>query len=347
MKIQKDKVYALLQKLKGGGKRIIAPTKQDDLILFKEINSPDEIIADYINTRLSIKGFFLPRSEPILDFKILQKNVEYATVLEEHIKPTVIFGVRPCDAGSLPIMDKVYTWDYIDEYWVKRREATLIIGVSCLDCDEACFCTSVGLDPGSTKGTDILLTPAGNDTFLVEAVSDKGKKLVEENREFFAEGDADKDSILAPVRQKLGKKFDLSVIQPWLQENFFSKFWEQNTLYCIGCGVCTFVCPTCHCFDIVDEGNAFSGKRMKLWDACQFRMFTIHASGHNPRARQDERHRQRIEHKFNYYPKKFGETLCVGCGRCVRYCPVDLSILRLLSMISQVSQSSTQTSRAE
>ena len=340
MIITKKNLIALLDKLRDDGLCVKAPVKRQNSLEFHEIASTNEIEWNYINPHLSLKGSFLPRSEPLLEYHQTKDAVETKQILEENLRDTILFGVRPCDTASLEIMDKVYTWDYIDEYWTNRREHTYIIAVSCIECDEACFCIAMNLDPGSTRGSDILLTPSNNDTYLVEVNSEKGQAIIDTYKDFFAEGKADKSRILAPIREKLGKPFDLEAIQPWLKENFYHDFWEHETLSCIGCGICTFVCPTCHCFDIVDEGTRFKGVRMKFWDACQFRTYTLHGSGHNPRSRQDERHRQRIEHKFNYYKSKFNETLCVGCGRCIRYCPVDLSILRLLTMINRMKEES-------
>ncbi|MDI6787496.1 MAG: 4Fe-4S dicluster domain-containing protein, partial [Planctomycetota bacterium] len=137
------------------------------------------------------------------------------------------------------------------------------------------------------------------------------------------------------------KKFDISLIKPWLesrQGGIDHPIWAKITLPCIGCGTCTYLCPTCHCFDIVDEGNLKGGSRCKNWDACQFAMFTVHASGHNPRDTQSKRFRQRVAHKFDYYPDKFGRTLCVGCGRCIRHCPTDMSLLDVLETIDKLSE---------
>jgi ferredoxin len=108
---------------------------------------------------------------------------------------------------------------------------------------------------------------------------------------------------------------------------------------CLGCAQCAFVCPTCHCFDIVDEqSGSTTGRRAKNWDACQFSLFTKHASGHNPRDNQEKRYRQRISHKFKYYMDKFDEILCTGCGRCARGCPVSLDILQIVEEINSLSE---------
>ena len=115
-------------------------------------------------------------------------------------------------------------------------------------------------------------------------------------------------------------------------------FWDELHLKCLGCGACTYLCPTCHCFDIVDEGNAVRGKRVRNWDTCQFALFTHHTSGHNPRQSGKERMRQRVMHKFNYFVENQGEIACVGCGRCVRNCPVNLDIRAVIEGIRRVTE---------
>jgi ferredoxin len=129
------------------------------------------------------------------------------------------------------------------------------------------------------------------------------------------------------------EKLDLVKIRQWLEKNFESDFWKEIASRCVGCGACAFICPACHCFDINDEGSADKGIRRKHWDACGFGKFTNHASGHNPRDVQPQRYRNRIMHKFKYYDEKFGQTLCTGCGRCVRACPVGIDIAAIVEEI--------------
>jgi len=121
-----------------------------------------------------------------------------------------------------------------------------------------------------------------------------------------------------------------------LDEMYDDPFWDELHLRCLGCGVCTYLCPTCHCFDIVDEGNGAAGQRLRNWDTCQFALFTHHTSGHNPRPTGRERMRQRVMHKFNYFVSNFGDIACVGCGRCVRECPVNLDIRAVIEDARQV-----------
>ena len=118
-----------------------------------------------------------------------------------------------------------------------------------------------------------------------------------------------------------------------LLESFESEIWTQIAAGCLGCGACTYACPTCHCFDLTDEHKRGTGRRVRSWDTCALPLFTLHASGHNPRPTTDARLRQRILHKFAYGPETIDETLCVGCGRCVSVCPSGIDLRRILARL--------------
>ncbi len=329
--IKKEKFGTLITSLKEQGYKTIAPKKDNNLVLLDEVQNAEEISLDHIITNNSVKEFFLPKTEKILSYTI-EKNKVTMQEPEGFAVKTVIFGSRPCDAASLPIMDKVFNWDCSDKFWVQRREASVVVTVACDKCDNYCFCTSVGSAPDAKEGSDVLLTKVSDDEYLVETVTEKGEGLVKGLETVFADSpDAEKlDRQVADV----GKKFETDKVKPWLDKNFVNNLWAEFSMKCIGCGACTFVCPTCHCFDIVDECTMSKGDRIKNWDGCQFKMFTLHTSGHNPRSTQDQRWRQRIMHKFKYYVEKFDSILCVGCGRCSRVCPADINISEMLETIS-------------
>jgi ferredoxin len=250
----------------------------------------------------------------------------------------VVFGIRPCDARSAVLLDKVFdSPDSQDPYYVARRENTIVMGIACNTPSSTCFCTVVGGGPYSIEGLDVLWADLG-DRYLVESITDRGEALIAGNELFRQPADADlsaKNELATRATASVSGP-DVEGIAEKLDDMFDDAFWERVHLKCLGCGVCTFLCPTCHCFDIVDEGNRSRGQRVRNWDTCQFSLFTYHTSGHNPRPTHKERMRQRVMHKFNYFVSNFGDIACVGCGRCVRECPVNLDIRAVLESAQQV-----------
>ena len=310
------------------GRRVAGPAKiGDDRVMFIPLVAADQLALEgYVHAENSIKEFIFPRSEKLYGYTFAGQQVE---LIDWNVDdaPRLILGARPCDAAALPVLDHVFNWDTKDEFYNRRRAATTIVALACTAHDASCFCTSVGLGPDSEKGADALLLPLEGGGYEVRRVTDKGRTLFEGKTQ-----PSDRAAELPPGPDK---KFDSGQVREYLEKHFESPLWEEATLRCLGCGACAYSCPTCHCFDIVDEGTAAGGCRVKNWDACQFGMFTLHASGHNPRGGQANRQRQRIQHKFRIYPEKFGETLCTGCGNCTRNCPVALGVMNVLEPIAR------------
>ena len=308
------------------GTRVAGPSQvKDGLYQYVPLTNADQLVLEgFIHPANSIKEFVFPQHETICTYRYDDKtlHVEDAAPFTGQ---QVIVAARPCDAASLPILDHVFNWDSQDPFYNARRQATTVVALACLAHDAQCFCTGVGLGPDSDRGADVLLLPLGNGEYEVRCVTDKGRALFN--------GATTSSDKTATIPAGPEHKIDLAQIRAFLTENYENPVWQKLAMRCIGCGACTYTCPTCHCFDIVDEGNAAHGCRVKNWDACQFGMFTNHASGHNPRPNQGVRQRQRIQHKFRIYPEKFGDTLCTGCGNCTRKCPVSLGVLTLLQQI--------------
>jgi ferredoxin len=194
------------------------------------------------------------------------------------------------------------------------------------------MCTSLNLSPDSTRGSDVQLIPLKNtEGWQVKEITERGKEFLAGICDLLSDSNEQAAEIA-----KVEKKFDLNTVTKKLNGNgcFDSDLWSKMSPRCLGCGVCTYLCPTCHCFDIQDEGDTYHGVRRKNWDSCSFEMFTMHTSGHNPRPNQSSRWRQRIMHKFNYFPEKFKDVSCSGCGRCTRNCPVDMGITETLQTLS-------------
>ena len=329
--ITKDQLNKLASKLLNDNWSVISPSK--DGSKYSKINDAKDLIVDstFKPTNISMKEYFLPKSETLFFFK--RKKDDYELIdLPESDSKAVIFGAKPCDASAIPILSKVFNWDYKDEFFNKRVDNTVIIGMACKYSDENCFCTSVGLSPVSEIGSDIFLIPIDDKKYLVKTVTDKGKEFISTNKNYFE----DAENIDAPLNDfpTPEKRFSTENVKEWLDKNFDNNFWMNAGETCLGCAQCAYVCPTCHCFDIVDEDCYSCGRRVKNWDSCQFELFTKHASGHNPRENQEKRYRQRVSHKFKYYKDRFDELLCTGCGRCTRGCPVSIDIGLILEDIN-------------
>ncbi len=321
----------LLDTLIKQGQRVVAPRMNAGTLLYEPLTDSKEMITDQLPKR-SGKETFFPLCEDIMSYEKEGQKITLTDIDPTRFPETVLVGVRPCDAAAIPVLDAVFSWDYKDEFYLTRRKKTTVIGLACTKADDACFCTAVGLSPADSKGSDLFLTPVEGGGYVCETHSEKGEQLINSNKELFTEANGSK---ALPLAQPQTETFDLKKVKAWLDEHFEDPAWDSIATRCVGCGACAFVCPACHCFDIVDEGTEKSGKRRKNWDACGFWKFTHHASGHNPRDGQPKRYRNRIMHKFKYYDDKFGQTLCTGCGRCIRLCPVGIDIAQIVEDINK------------
>jgi sulfhydrogenase subunit beta (sulfur reductase) len=251
-------------------------------------------------------------------------------------KPALVFGARPCDARGFLTFDRVFLKEQCkDPYYAARRENVFFATQVCETADGACFCSSVGGGPGDGQGSDLWITPidAG---YVLESINDRGETLLGDL------GKAASENQIASARRIREAAAARQVGQGTLADKARafearfsdSQYWRDEVSTCISCGICTYVCPTCYCFTISDEIKDLQGERFRSWDSCMFYHYTLEASGHNPRPSKFERYRNRIGHKFSYFPDQYdGMTACCGCGRCIRSCPVSMDIRRIVRQL--------------
>ena len=305
---------------------IYAPVQEEDTVLFKVIQNPDTIALQFTNSVKSPKYVVLPQTETMLR---ITKGEGNSTTIEEP-KPdekNIVFGIRPCDAKGIAILDRVFSEGYEDPYYVTRRENTLLIGFGCNDPHRNCFCTSVGGAPDATAGLDMLWTDIG-ELYYVTVLTKKGMKLVKETifSKATDENTTLKNKVQKAAHEKITEKLNADALPKKLENLFEDEYWDEVSMKCLGCGSCTYLCPTCYCFDINDIEYREKVKRVRTWDSCQFSSYSIHTSGHNPRPNKGNRIRNRVYHKYKYHHDNYNELGCVGCGRCITYCPVDMNL---------------------
>lgn len=317
---------------------LLAPVREDAGANFREIKDPREIYLDYYNTILSPKSVFMPPMEDFVNYE-LGRPAE-AKPAELNRKPAFLLGVRPCDVKSFSIVDThFYSSGIIDPYWKARRDGTTIIGYAFdLDkpADPADFYNTLGIGAADPEGSDVFMVKKDGELVL-KAVTKKGEDLLAElpmlsdcgaaEEKYFSEyvrrGKEQRTRVLGLDGKGIAAKFEA------IFEN--TDYWTRISSACLSCGACTFVCPTCYCFDIADETLFGKGTRRRLWDACMFTDFTLEASGHNPRTKVHQRLRQKVCHKYSYSVRKYDVISCVGCGRCTRSCPVNIDIYTMVA----------------
>ena len=321
--------------------RLVGPVKEKEFHSFKTLANGAQPDLSCLNTRLSPKAIIYPQSEVMFDYSLDESREDHHQMREaaKDYSPRAVIGIRPCDAKAFELVRLNFdTPDYKDPYWLKAYESTTLIGLGCEAPCSSCFCTTAGCGPYHEEGLDVLLAEAG-DHYLAKVLTDKGAKFLDTAGWKTAAG-KDADAKLAGLRQAAEGKIDSSVPTDNLKslptnDLYNASFWEDVSFACINCGTCTFSCPTCWCFDIQDETRGTSGVRMKNWDSCMDPLFTLHGTGHNPRGTKLHRVRQRFMHKLKYFVDKYDQGIqCVGCGRCVRLCPVNIDIRRVAAMMN-------------
>ncbi|MHB1485373.1 MAG: 4Fe-4S dicluster domain-containing protein [Saccharofermentanales bacterium] len=328
-KLNKSGLDAFLTKL-SGQYIIVAPVLNDKGFTEFKCTKDFKNIDLGKNPVNAVKEFLFPQNEKLFSYK--------AGEIIENIseKKILVFGARPCDIKSIETLDKVFLDErYIDLYYQRRRDNLTIIGYSCPQSEPGCFCMSFGIDPTDNDKTAL---------FMFEDKDAYYFKINNINASFIVEEFEDAEIDITSLKKHHDQNFTTGLEFPLDERRIFNApLWDEVFNKCIGCGTCTYLCPTCHCFEFYNKKNDDSIEKVRCWDSCQYSLFTLHASGHNPRNSQKERFRQRVMHKFSYYPKNYGVAACVGCGRCVRKCPVSLDMRQVLSSLDEyIKESAVQ-----
>jgi ferredoxin len=277
-------------------------------------------------TRWSPKEALFPRTETLFRYRVEGGEVALEPAPADDTEQ-VLFAVRACDAAGVARLDAVF--GAVDPSYAARRERTTIVALGCDSAGPECFCTAVGGAPDDGRHADVQLLPV-QEAWVVRALTERGRALTASL--IAAPLASDDDLMEAEARGVLAAAAIRArpVTSDWaaaLEASFGAPLWEALGRRCLGCSICTTVCPSCTCFDVTDVGTDACGSRCRSWDSCTLAAFTRHATGHNPRPTQASRVRQRALHKFAYYPQTHdGQSMCTGCGRCVLLCPVGLDV---------------------
>ena len=335
LKCSLNKIQLLFAKIAENAKLYLPVDNSDGSATYSEWSEGVEW-SSALNTTKSPKDFFFPQTEDLMRFKTEGKNIEVIDVREE-LSPFVVFGVRACDVKSFDILDRVFLTEPRDSFYAMKRERGIIVSLACTRPAETCFCTTFGINAAEPAGD--VSTWKTEDALYLQANTEKGAALLESLKDILE--DASEDAVteqkerIAKIMDKLPLK-DLSTDAfggGKTQELFNDPAWDELSSTCLGCGTCTFVCPTCQCYDIKDFNTGNGVIRYRCWDSCMYSEFTKMAHGNN-RLTQKERFRQRFMHKLVYYPENNdGLFSCVGCGRCLAKCPISMNIVKVMKKI--------------
>jgi len=330
-----------LDDLAAGPRSLVAPVEIDSLRLFRPVKGADEVCLAVGKTRWSPKELLFPRTEVLYSYGVQGRRVQLHQPPVED-RDQVLFGLRPCDTAGISRLDTVFLGDQVDPFYAARRKSATIVTVACASADPECFCTAVGGSPGAEDGSDVMITPVG-EHWLVAAVTERGRVLLSEvNGEWSAAEDHDWKTA-QEQRLEVETEIDAVPLDEKLAEilegSFDDSGWDALGDRCLSCSVCAYVCPTCTCFDVHQQGDAWHGDQLRCWDACTYSLFTRHASAHNPRPDRASRYRQRLLHKFAYQREgEEGAFRCVGCGRCIALCPVGIDIHNAVHSMVRASE---------
>lgn len=334
-KIAKENLSALFQSI-AENQELYLPVEVSGQVNFKAWTQDANVSLETLKTVKSPKDAFFPQSENLYTVQREGKklSIEPQALKEQNF---VVFGMKACDIQGVKVLDNVFLSDPIDSFYAARREHGTIVAMACHEPEESCFCKAFGIDCAE-PAADVATWMVEGELYW-KALTEKGEALTKAVESLLVEADgADAEKLeteknaIHTIVEKL--PYSNLSLEGWngdaLTEKFNSPVWEELYKPCLACGTCTFVCPTCQCYDIKDYDTGHGVKRYRCWDSCMYSDFTMMAHGNN-RTSQLQRFRQRFMHKLVYYPaNNNGMYSCVGCGRCVEKCPASLNIVKVI-----------------
>jgi len=336
-KIAKENLSALFQAI-AGEQELYLPVNNNGQVNFAAWTEDAAVDLDTLKSVKSPKDAFFPQSENLYTVKKEDKKLK---IEPEALKDQnfVVFGMKACDVKGLEVLDKVFLVDPIDTFYAARRKHGTIVVMACHEPEETCFCKVFGVDAADPVA-DVATWMIDGELYW-KALTEKGEALTSTVASLLTDADEAKveeeKKAIRTIVEKLPYS-DLS-LEGWngdvLLEKFNSPIWEKLYKPCLACGTCTFVCPTCQCYDIKDYDTGHGVQRYRCWDSCMYSDFTMMAHGNN-RNSQMQRFRQRFMHKLVYFPaNNDGMYSCVGCGRCVEKCPASLNIVKVVKAFQE------------
>ena len=365
--IELAELSRLLGELSSRGYRLIGPTFRDGIVVYDDIRGIEDLpcgcgeslgpaaykvdprddgaVFGYWTGASNWRKFLVPPRTSL--FSAVRSGKAFTIVPPTALpspRPLAFVGVRPCDLSALLLYDRVYLQgDFVDSAYRALRGTSFVVAVNCVGSGENCFCASMGTGPGATAGFDIALTEViegENHHFAAESGSEKGKSVLEAPgfRAASAGEAAAARALVARGAESQAKKMDVNDLPRILNENFDAPVWDDVARRCLACANCTMVCPTCFCSTVEDSTDLGGSRasRVRRWDSC-FSMDFTRVAGGNTRPSVRARYRQWLTHKFSYWTNQFGATGCVGCGRCVTWCPAGIDVTAEVNAIRETS----------
>ena len=331
-KIAKENLNALFQKI-AEDNALYVPVNNGNQVNFANYTEDAQVNLDALKTVKSPKDAFFPQSENL--YTCYRDGKKITIEPEELVNQNfVVFGMKACDVKGVEVLDKVFLADPVDTFYAARRAHGTIVAMACHEPEETCFCKVFGIDCANPVA-DVATWMLEGELYW-KALTEKGEALTEVVASLLIDADEAKVEAAKEAIHAIVEKLPYSnlSLEGWngdaLTEKFDSPIWEELYKPCLACGTCTFVCPTCQCYDIKDYDTGHGIKRYRCWDSCMYSDFTMMAHGNN-RTSQMQRFRQRFMHKLVYFPaNNDGMYSCVGCGRCVEKCPSSLNIVKVI-----------------